>query len=189
MKMQPISAIYINGKVIVPAQNEADSLYQEGFGSKFEANVLRLESFEVLYLQERGKISVIDEEKRRTLSFQELLFNYSESDEHIWTRYLIYRDLRGRGFVARGSSEGSVNFLIYERGSYFKKPPSHMAYTVSEGLHDTISSLEVALENAEKKDYSMKLAVVDRRGEVIYYSLSKMDMGRTITDQREARVS
>jgi len=181
--MQPISAVRTNSKIVVPAQNDADSLYQEGFGSKVEANVLRLESFEVLYLQEKGKISIIDEEARRTLSFQELLWNYAEIDEHVWTRYLIYRDLRGRGFVARGSSEGRVSFLIYERGSYFKKPPSYMAYTVSEGLHDTISGLEVALENAKKKDYSMKLAVVDRRGEIVYYSLSKVDLNRSASGQ------
>jgi tRNA-intron endonuclease len=182
--MQPISAVLVDDKVVVPAQNEADSLYQEGFGSKADASVLRLESFEVLYLQEKGKISVIDEETQRTLSFQELLRIYSDNDEQVWTRYLIYKDLRGRGFVARGGSDGKVSFLIYERGSYFKKPPSYMAYTVAEGLNDTILGLSEALENAEKKDYSMKLTVVDRRGEIVYYSLSKIDMRGPSNDER-----
>jgi tRNA-intron endonuclease len=182
--MQPTSSVLSDDKVVVPAQNEADSLYQEGFGSKINAGVLRLESFEVLYLQEKGKISVIDEATQRTLSFQELLRLYSDKDEQIWSRYLIYKDIRGRGFVARGSSDGKVSFLIYERGSYFKKPPSYLAYTVAEGLNDTISGLSEALENAEKKNYSVKLAVVDRRGEIIYYSLSKIDMKGPSSDER-----
>ena len=181
--MQPISSVLFNDNVVVPAQNEADSLYQEGFGSRIDVGVMRLESFEVLYLQEKGKISVIDEVTQRTLSFQELLRLYSKRDEQIWTRYLIYKDLRGRGFVARGSPDGKVSFLIYERGSYFKKPPSYFAYTVAEGLNDTVSGLYEALGNAEKKDYSMKLAVVDRRGEIIYYSLSKIDMKGPSTDK------
>jgi tRNA-intron endonuclease len=184
--MQPISAVRTNSKVVVPAQNEADSLYQEGFGSKVEANVLRLESFEVLYLQEKGKIIVIDEETQRALSFQELLWIYSDVDDHVWARYIVYRDLRGRGFVARGGSEGKVSFLVYERGSYFKKPPSYMAYTVSEGLHDTILDLKGTLEVAEKKGYSTKLAVVDRRGEIVYYSLSKIDMKKSSNNEEEA---
>ena len=54
----------------------------------------------------------------------------------------MYRDIRGRGFVAKSSKDTSVSFVVYERGNYLKKPPCYEIHTVYEGMNETIGDLE-----------------------------------------------
>ena len=173
--METISTIYSEGRVVVPAQNEANSLYQDGYGSFLgEGRLLTLKPVEALHLVERMKIAVVEEKSHLRLVFQELLSRFSSDDPLVWTRFLIYRDLRSRGFVAREGPGLGVDFLVYERGSHGKRPPRYLVYAVWEGAPQSITQLNRALETAESTGRILRLAVVDRRGEVVYYTLSEM---------------
>jgi tRNA-intron endonuclease len=174
--MEPISAIFTFNGVIIPSINEANSLYQNGYGSMLKENrILNLQPSEVLYLLEHQKISVIDEESKVRLFFQELVQKYSEEDKDIWTKYVVYRDLRNRGFTVKEGNGPSVDFLVYERGSYGKKMPRYRIYTVWEGSSEPVESLGKILDESTNKNQILRLAVVDRRGEIIYYTLSDME--------------
>jgi tRNA-intron endonuclease len=174
--MQTISTVYTDEGVVVPARNEADSLYQDGFGSLLtDSRLLVLGTVEVLFLVERLKIAVIDEGRREKIVFRELLLRFSEEDPLIWTRYIVYRDLRTRGFVVRSGSGTGVNFLAYERGAYGKRKPRYYIHTIWEGSPEPLRGLREKLSDAEASDQILRLAVVDRRGEVVYYTLSEID--------------
>ena len=176
MRMKPISTVLAEDRVIVPAQNDANSLYQDGYGSLLaEERLLTLNAFEALYLVERRRIAVVDEATRKRLLFQELLSKLSKGNPDIWTRYIVYRDLRERGFVARAGSDSNADLLVYERGMYGKRPPKYQIYTLWEGLRTPISRLGEVLDSAVEDERILRLAVVDRRGEVVYYTLSEMD--------------
>lgn len=172
--MKNFSAVLTDGGVVVPARNEADSLYQDGYGSlEGDARVLTLEPFEALYLVERGKIAVVDEGTRDRLVFRELLGRFSARDSDAWTRYIVYRDLRTRGFVARGGPGPGVDFLVYERGSHGKKQPRYLVHAVWEGAREPLKHLGEVLDAAEEANRILRLAVVDRRGEIVYYTLKE----------------
>jgi tRNA-intron endonuclease len=174
--MEPISAVYTATGIVVPVWNEANNLYQDGYGSLMkDRRVLSLQPFEALYLVERQKISVIEEETKERRVFRELLMSFSEEDPDIWTRYIVYRDLRTRGFVAKGGEGPGIDFLVYERGSFGKKVPRYGVYTVWEGSKVPVEHLGKALDKATESGRILRLAVVDRRGEIIYYTLSSMD--------------
>jgi len=176
LRMEPISTVLVEDRVIVPAQNDANSLYQDGYGSlSTEERPLTLNAFEALYLVERRRIAVVDETTRRRLLFQELLSRLSKDDPDTWTRYIVYRDLRERGFVARAGRDSNADLLVYERGMYGKRPPKYQIYTLWEGLRTPISRLGEVLDSAVEDERILRLAVVDRRGEVVYYTLSEMD--------------
>ena len=173
--MQPFTTVLSEGIVVVPAQNEASNLYQDGFGSNNpDRGIISLESFEALYLLERGKISVIDEESRERLVFRELLAKYNPYKKNTWISYIVYRDIRIRGFVARSGPGWGVDFYVYERGSFGKKPPSDIIYTVWEGAPETINHLKTIYKMTEDEKRRLRLAVVDRRGELVYYSLTEL---------------
>jgi len=174
--METISAVYTGGQVVVPAQNEANSLYQDGYGSLLgRGHLLTLKPFEALYLAEGMRIAVIDEASRQRLVFQELLWRFSGDDPLAWTRYLVYRDLRSRGFVVRDGPGLGIDLLVYERGAYGKRPPRYHVYAVSEGASEPIRHLCDVLEAAESAGRTLRLAVIDRRGEVVYYTLSETE--------------
>jgi tRNA-intron endonuclease len=181
--MEPISAVYTANGIVVPVWNEANSLYQDGYGSLMrDTRVLSLQPFEALYLVERQKISIIEEQTKDRLVFRELLQKFSGDDPDIWTRYIVYRDLRTRGFVVKGGEGPDLDYLVYERGSYGKKVPRYMIYTVWEGSKVPVERLGKVLDRAMEADRILRLAVVDRRGEIVSYTLSNMDF-----DEREAR--
>ena len=173
--MQRANAVYAGEKIIIPTQGEADSLYQDGYGRRL-GTTLALTPSEALYLVERERLSVIDETKKKILSFQEILDRELEKNMLLWTTYIIYRDIRGRGFVAKTSADQPSTFLVYERGTYSKKPPCYEIHTIYEGMNETIGDLEVALKQSSESSRTLKLAVIDRRGEIVYYGLEKADL-------------
>lgn len=173
--MEIISAVFTERGIVIPAQNEANSLYQDGYGSLLtDSYLLTLKPFEVLYLVERRKIAVIDEENHKKLVFQELLWKFSAEDPNFWTRYIVYRDLRERGFVAKDGPGLGIDFLVYERGAYGKRMPKYQVYTIWEGIQDSINNLSEILTVAEEEQRILRLAVMDRRGEIVYYTLSEI---------------
>lgn len=175
LKMEKISAVYSEGRVVVPAQNEANSLYQDGYGSLLtDSRLLTLKPFEALYLAEKDKISVVEEKSRERLDFQGLIWRFTDVDSNIWTRYVVYRDLRARGFVAKEGPGQGVEFLVYERGSYGKRTPRYLVHTLWEGAQEPLRHLGDMLAVADDAGRILRLAVIDRRGEIVYYTLSEM---------------
>lgn len=173
--MGTVCAVYTrDGVIVVPDLSDANSLYQDGYGSFRDDHLLALRPFEALYLLERSRIIVLDEVDRRRLPFDELLRRFSSEDQLSWTRYLVYRDLRSRGFVVREGRGRAVDFLVYERGGYPKKPPRYMIHAVWEGSPEPISHILEVLKAAEEEDRILRLAVIDRRGEVVYYTVAEL---------------
>lgn len=180
--LEQIGAVYSNKKILIPSLSEANSLYQDGFGSMLEGDMLALRPIEALYLTERERITVIDDSNHIKMTFQDILHRFSEEDWLIWTRYIVYRDLRNRGFVVREAVGDGIRFHVYERGSYGKKPPRYLIYAISEGVSEPLKHLYGILESAKMENKILRIAVVDRRGEVVYYTLSEIDFEKDLKE-------
>jgi tRNA-intron endonuclease, archaea type len=166
--MEAFTAVYTNREIIIPTQAEADSLLQDGYGYR-KNKMYHLRGVETLYNVERVKIHVVDEESNTALSFQELLHRLSLDDPELWIKFIVYKDLRQRGFII----EIQDQFKVYERGDYSKNPPSYQLKIISEGKPEQIKKLVTELKTASEQKLEMKLAVVDRRGEIVYYGVEE----------------
>jgi tRNA-intron endonuclease len=176
-------AVYNGRSILVPTQGEVDNLQQDGYGYRKQKEQMKLDHCEALYLLEKERLVIIDEVERRLLSFQEVLNRGLVYDPLLWAKYIIYRDIRVRGFVAKSNNDTS--FLVYERGTYLKKPPSYEIYNIYEGAAESIGHLEEMLLKTKGFGRLLKLAVIDRRGEVVYYSLEKLSLGKLGMDMLE----
>ncbi|TRO54166.1 hypothetical protein E2P71_04805 [Candidatus Bathyarchaeota archaeon] len=174
--MQPFTAVLIKGKVVVPQQSEADSLLNDGYGAR-EGGLLVLEYAETLFNVERGKITVVDENTNASMSFSELLLVFLKADPKAWTRFLVYKDLRTRGFVARVGTDDRTDLVVYERGASRNEPPTIRVTIVSEGSPVNLDELLETTRSVECEGLQLKLAVVDRRGEMVYYGLTERKFG------------
>jgi tRNA-intron endonuclease len=170
--MQPFTAVLTERGVVVPMRSEADSLFNDGYGTREGSEALTLGPCETLYTMDRGKIALVDEDVNVKLSFHEALRLFTANDPSIWTMFIVYRDLRTRGFVARTAEEES-DFVVYERGMYRKQPPSYHIRIISEGRPEKIEVVIEDMKKTEERGREFKLAVVDRRGEIVYYGLSE----------------
>ena len=110
----------MDGKVVVPDEECSAELAKKGYGSRGPKGLV-LEPWEALYLLEKGKLKVLKGPEGQALDFQELLRVLKTKDEWIWVKYLIYRDLRERGYVVKKGFGRGVAFRLYGRGEYGRK--------------------------------------------------------------------
>jgi len=177
--MSPIYSVLSDGKIIVPTQREADHLHSDGYGIRRDTNTLSLMPYEVLYLVEKNKIAVVHEKNREKILFKEILHKFNKKDPGILSRFLVYKDLRERGFVPQEGFGYGIDFFVWKRGKYHEDEPAYLIYVISEGSPIEIGKLKDLTVKAKDKEKILKLAVLDRHGEVIYYNLQKMNFKQT----------
>ncbi len=161
--------------VVVSSQEEIEGLSSRGYGVS-ENGLQRLSFYEALFLLSKEIIEVKEETTEKEVSFQELLRRFQMVDENAWVRYLIYRDLRSRGYVAREGFGLGIDFRVYDRGEYGKNTAKYLIFGMQEGQPVTLEELARALRYVQSLKKRLVLAVLNRRGEVVYYSLSKLSL-------------
>jgi tRNA-intron endonuclease len=162
-------------KVFIPQENENDigELRSRGYG-KLKNHKLFLKPYEALFLLNKNIIELVDEKSGEGIDFQKLLHTCEKLDSNIWVKFLIYRDLRSRGYVVREGFGLGIDFRVYEKGRYGTETAKYLILGVQEGKPITIEELTQILKNVQSLKKKLILAVLSRRGEVVYYSLSKL---------------
>jgi tRNA-intron endonuclease len=168
-------AMLLKREIVVSTRSDVDVLASRGFGT-VENKKLKLVFCEALFLLDKGLIEVKRKKPQKTLGFQEVLQLFRADDENAWAKYLIYRDLRSRGYVVRDGFGLGVDFRLYERGEYGKDAAEYIVYGIQEGKPVPMKELANALKFALSAKKKLILAVLNRRGEVVFYSLSKLMM-------------
>jgi tRNA-intron endonuclease, archaea type len=159
-----------SGKVLVDETRSQDELRTKGFGEKEDAEYV-LKAYEALYLMNTKRLVL---KGRKEMTFDSLFDMLVKYDRNIMTKFLVYRDLRSRGYVAKEGFGFGNDFRVYERGEYEKKPAKYVIFGINEGTNITARSFLQAIEQIEKMGKEAVVAVIERRGEVIYYKASKM---------------
>lgn len=147
-----------------------DQLRNKGFGDR-EDNDYLLETYEALYLLYLNKLVITS---GRIDNFASLLKHVLKYDKEIVTRFLVYRDLRSRGYVVKEGFGFGADFRVYERGEYEKKRAKYVVFCINEGINVKVGELSKNVREIETMGKNAIAAVVERRGEVIYYKLTNM---------------
>ncbi len=158
--------------VVVVEQSSIDALTTRGYGTLGD-KVFTLTFFESLYLVDKGMLEVKDE-RGKVVDFQSLLHCYEAVDENAWVSFMVYRDLRSRGYVAREGFGAGIDFRMYERGLYGKDTAPYLVLSMQEGKPLGIDDLASAMQQCQSQKKELTLAVMNRRGEIVYYSVSQL---------------
>jgi tRNA-intron endonuclease, archaea type len=158
--------------VIVSEQSNIDALSSRGYGT-LENKVFTLTFYESLYLLDKGMLEIKDK-RGKAIDFQNLLQCYETQNENAWANYLIYRDLRSRGYVVREGFGGKIDFRIYERGTYGKDTAPYLVLSTQEGKPLPVNDLVKSLQQCQSQKKELTLAVMNRRGEIVYYSVGEL---------------
>jgi tRNA-intron endonuclease len=164
-------------RVFVPQENEddAEELRNRGYG-KLKKHKLFLKPYESLFLLNKNVIELVDEKSGKEIDFQSLLHICEKLDSNIWVKFLIYRDLRSRGYVVREGFGLGIDFRVYEKGRYGRETAKYLILGIQEGKPVTVEELTKVLGNVRSLKKKLILAVLSRRGEVVYYSISKLTL-------------
>ena len=161
--------------VLVSSPEDIEGLSSRGYGVS-ENEKLALALYEALFLVSKGLLRVKDEKTGEEVSFQDLLKRFQMVEKDAWVKYLIYRDLRSRGYVAREGFGLGIDFRVYERGEYGKETAKYLIFGIQEGQPVSVEELARALRYVQSLKKRLVLAVINRRGEVVYYALSQLTL-------------
>jgi tRNA-intron endonuclease len=165
----PWNAISEGRRIYIPYRAELMDLRDRGFGD-LRNGKLFFTSYESFYLIEKQRIQVFDKKTEKGLTLRDVVKRVSVGKPEIWIKYLVYRDLRDRGYIVR-ESDRSFDFDIYGKG-----PLRRLISIVYEGGEASLRKLEKLLVYAEKEKKELILAVVDRRTDIVYYTLSSLQV-------------
>jgi tRNA-intron endonuclease len=158
-------------KFIVDDEKHRDQLRNRGFGEKEDSDYV-LKSYEALYLSYTKKITIKDHDK--IFGFEDLVRILIKRDKNILTKFMVYRDLRSRGYIPKEGFGFGVDFRVYGRGEYEKKPAKYVVFGISEGTKIKADRLARTIEQIARMGKDAVVAVIERRGEVIYYKMSRV---------------
>jgi tRNA-intron endonuclease len=158
------------GRVTVDDPAEASTLYNRGyFGTPQAGGALELSPLEAVYLVEAERLQV--RRRGKTVTLGDLFRLAGAEEEAFEIRYLVYRDLRQRGYVVE-PQDGAVDFHVLPRGGAPRKTPSlYWVRALSErAVFDLAELLERADEAASVRK-TLLLGLVDEESDVTYYAV------------------
>ena len=171
-------------KVIITDKDCTEEFYRNSYIGTLEKNseegeILVLEPLEVLLLCERNRILLYkDNDKNSDLyDFEGLLIYFTQFDDKLWRKYIIYMDLRKRGYIVRAGYGEGIDFRVYKRGADVEKDSAKfLIYPVFEGTPIDLKELDKMSRVAMSSRKDLIVATVDRLSKPIYYSVKKFEI-------------
>ncbi|MEW6043402.1 MAG: tRNA-intron lyase [Thermoproteota archaeon] len=164
-----IEGTLVDDHTLITNKEMQNILEQKGYGETRQGKFL-LKPFESLYFLFYKKLHLT--KGKRLVGFDELLQICTKFDENALTKFLIYRDLRVRGYTVKDGFGFGSDFRVYERGQFGEKGAKYLVFGLAEGKQEKIATLQKNIEEITKMGKEPILAVIERRGEIIYYKIS-----------------
>ena len=172
--------------VVISDQKEGSQIYNKGnYGYPISKGGLNLDLLEATYLLESKRLEVTN--KGRNVSFEELFKHSSSIHEDFDIRYMVFRDIRSRGFVVKNET-GDFDFSVFPRGKTISNSrPEFMVKAVSERTAFDMHTFHDNVRKTQTKEKKLLYAVVDEEGDLTYYVVSSKQMtGRVSVSQSKA---
>jgi len=166
-----------NSKVYIADHPSACSIHDQSFFGNFTSDKqLELDLMEALILQERKRIHIYDEQHHE-MSFENIIAFAAKSDDRIWTKYLIYRDLRQRGYVVRMGFGDGMDFRVFPRGAQHQEDVAkYFICILPEGDPVQLETLDKITKQSIMARKELLLAIIDRLGDPTYYKLEQFKL-------------
>jgi len=166
-----IQGVLIKNQSIILEPNRQQELEQKGYGDMVKDKLI-LKPFESLYLIYTGKLALF--RGKKNIGFDLFLQICKKQDESILTKFLVYRDLRTRGYTVKDGFGFGSDFRVYAKGDFGEKGAKFLVFGLNEGKQEKIGKLQKKVEEITKMGKEPIIAVIQRQGEIIYYKISRM---------------
>ncbi len=165
-----VSGRLSNEGVYVIGAKAKDQLEERGYGD-IKDKRLYLKDYEALFLLYSNKLKV--RRGRSVIMLEDMVEFALKRSPDAWTRFLIYRDLRSRGYVAKEGFGFGVDFRVYSRGEFGVKPAKSVVFGLDQGKEIPVENMRTYVDQITRMGKEPIVAVIESRGEVIYYKVSR----------------
>ena len=137
-----IQGVMIKNQTVVLERKLQQQLNQKGYGEIDESKLL-LKSFESLYLLFTDRLTIF--KGKKNVDFDSYLQICKKQDKDILTKFLVYRDLRNRGYTVKDGLGFGSDFTVYDKPFSQKLPSKFLVFSLNEGKHEKISNMQKKL--------------------------------------------
>ena len=180
--------------VIISEKEAIEEFYSSSYIGTLDKNSegnekLVLSPVEILLLSERNRILLFldnNKEDNNLYDFEGILTYLTQFDDRLWQKYIIYMDLRKRGYIVRPGYGEGIDFRVYKRGADFEKDSAkYLIYPVFEGYPIDLKDLDKMSRVAMSSRKDLIIAAVDRLSKPIYYSVNKFEIKNKVEKEEE----
>lgn len=167
--MEKIKA-YIMGEIISSNDSDAYSLYEKSHFGEPKDDKIQYSLAEALFLLEKEKLEIFSKNKK--LSKRDFIEKCRRIDKKIQIKYIVFKDLRERGYVVKTALKFGADFRVYAKGA---KPGIQHAKWIVFAEHESkrFTWHEFSAKNrvAHSTKKNLLLAIVDEEGDISYYEV------------------
>jgi len=173
VKKAIVAGILTGERVITESSDEAREFYnQSRFGTLAGSGKVELSLLEALYLMERERLA-IKSESGRVITFEAYVKKARKVEPNFWIRYIVFKDMRNRGYIIKTALKFGADFRVYDRG--IKPGEDHakwIVFPVHEASVYTWHEFSAKNRVAHSTKKRLLLAIVDDENDVTYYTVA-----------------
>ena len=140
---------------------------KSGFG-KLSDEMLELSIIEACYLMENGRIDIFENDEKCDISY---IFDLIR-EKDLYAKYLVYRDLKNRGYIIKTGFKYGSEFRLYERGGGPGKGHSdYLVKVLYENYDVRVLDFSSYVRVAHGVNKKLLLAIVDEDLDITYYNV------------------
>jgi tRNA-intron endonuclease len=168
--MKKIKANLI-GEKITSNTAEAQNLFATSrFGEKFENKIL-YSMPEALLLLEDKKIEIFNHQDKK-LTEKEVLKKFQKIDKKFLCKYIVFKDLRKKGYIVKTALKFGADFRVYEKGKKTNQTHSKwICFTASENENLKWQDFSSKNRIAHSVKKNLLIAITDEEADVSYYEI------------------
>jgi tRNA-intron endonuclease len=167
--MEKIQA-QIVGEIISSNTSEAYSIYKKSCFGEPVGEKIQYSLSETLFLVEKEKMKILS--RNKNISKKELMDKFRRIDKKIQIKYLVFKDLRERGYIVKTALKFGAEFRVYDKGSKpGKKHAKWIVFTDHESKRLTWHEFSAKNRIAHSTKKNLLLAIVDEEGDISYYEV------------------
>ena len=161
---------HLVGDRITSNEQEAFTLNERSSLGEKKSGKIEYSAIESLFLVHEEKMSVFSGKNK--LKFDQLIKKLKKQDKKIETKFLVYSDLRKRGYIVKSALKFGAEFRVYDKGAHPGTDHARwILYTSKE--NDELNWHDFAAKNrvAHSTKKNLLIAVVDDESDISYYQI------------------
>lgn len=166
----------LSKEVVIAESNDLTrELYDKNrYGEPLDNKKFQYSLIEALYLMERGKFKILDS-KNKEIKVEEFVKKARKVEPNFLIRYVVFKDLRKRGYIVKTALKFGADFRVYDRG--IKPGEDHakwIVYPVHEGAALTWYEFSAKNRVAHSTRKRLLIACTDAEGDITYWEIRWM---------------
>ncbi|MDI6724230.1 MAG: tRNA-intron lyase [Methanobacterium sp.] len=158
----------LSGNLVIIKDKKGIKLHEKSHYGNMSEEGLQITLIEALYLAEKGKLKI--SKKGKNISIDEMFEMVRGED--LFIKYLVYSDLRNRGYIVKTGFKYGSEFRLYERG---KSPgdghSDYLVKVVPENCEIPATDFSSYVRVAHGVNKKLLFAVVDEENDITYYNV------------------